>query len=82
MPRCYIFDIDAKLTLALEQLVEQLDKAATEIERLRIALADAAPRQKAIAVLKLIDQRDKEYNLFDCPSGGAIRREIKQILEA
>jgi hypothetical protein len=37
--------------------------------------------QEAIAVLKLIRERDREYNLFNCPSGGAIRKDIKLILD-
>ena len=32
-------------------------------------------------LLELIDQRDAKWNLFNCPSGGFIRQEIKQILE-
>jgi hypothetical protein len=32
------------------------------------------------ALLKLIDERDMEWNLFNIPSGGHIRQEIKQIL--
>lgn len=55
------------LDMAIATLQSRVAERDAEIERLR-------------ALITLIDKRDTERNLFDCPSGGWIRGEIKAAL--
>jgi hypothetical protein len=61
----------------------ELGKAQDEIKRLRDALAAAQRVEGETQIgelLRVIEKRDREHNLFNCPSGGWIRRQLKAAL--
>lgn len=53
--------------LAREHLKKQIDDARAKIARMA-------------ELLKLISRTDSRHEVFDCPSGGAIRIELQSIL--
>ena len=72
--------------------IATLAEAAAEVSPMSIEVAQMeAVERLGVAIhrinrmtelLRLIDRRDSEWNLFNCVSGGYIRQELKQILEA
>jgi hypothetical protein len=55
----------------------------TEIDRTSHSYQLGAAERRITTMLELIrmiDAADAKFNVFDCPSGGAIRQDIKRIL--
>lgn len=77
-----LYDDELSLATARAEAAEA-ERDALDISHKAIGkqLAEVgAERDRLRALIRVIDQRDCERNLFDCPSGGWIRQEINAAL--